>query len=348
MSDTLFPWIDSTPARRGDWFELEPFRPAFGLSNPHAQTLWEPLRPGSRGVSFLRERIDTPDGDFLDMDIAMARGLNLADDAPVVMLLHGLEGSARRPYARVMYRHLAAHGIRGVGMNYRSCSGEPNLTARLYHAGATDDVAVAHDWLDRRFPGVAKGMVGVSLGGNILLKYLGERREEAAIRLRGAVVISPPFDLALGTAAANGKAARRYLPGFMRSMRQKVRTQRALLSAKIDIDQALAAATMREFDQAVTAPLHGFADADDYYARCSSRRFVAGIRTPTLILRAKDDPLIPAADIPFDLIRGNSALVAGITEQGGHVGWVEGRPLAYRRWGQRQAARFLAECLSAA
>ena len=345
MSDILFPWIDPSPAPRAGWFELETFQPAFGLANPHAQTLWDAVRPDGRGVQFQRERIDTPDGDFLDMDIARVRGFDLGDDSPVVMLLHGLEGSARRPYALEAYRHLARQGIRAVGMNYRSCSGEMNRTARLYHAGETEDVAVAHDWLDRRFPGVPKGMIGVSLGGNVLLKYLGERREELGIRLRAAVAISPPFDLAMGSASADVGSARRYLPGFMRSLKAKVQAREALLDGQIDIPRTLAAQTMREFDEACTAPLFGFADADDYYARCSSRRWLAGIRTPTLVLRAEDDPLIPAADIPYDLIALNPALTSGITQRGGHVGWVEGRPFAHRRWAERQAARFLAACL---
>lgn len=348
MSDTFFPWLTPSAAQQPGWFELEPFQPGFGLANPHAQTLWDAVRPGSRGVRFQRERIDTPDGDFLDMDIAQVRGYNLRDNAPVVMLLHGLEGSARRPYALEAYRHLAEHGIRAVGMNYRSCSGEMNRTARFYHAGETGDVATAHDWLDGSFPGVAKGMIGVSLGGNLLLKYLGERREEMGIRLRGAVAVSPPFDLAMGSDSIMGSSARRYLPGFVRSLRAKVRAKEALLAGLIDVPRTLAATTMREFDEACTAPLHGFADADDYYARCSARRWLAGIRTPTLLLRAVDDPLIPAGDIPHDLIALNPALTAGITAQGGHTGWVEGRPFAHRRWAERQAARFLAACLTPA
>ncbi len=345
MSEPLFPWI--TPASAQPvWFALEPFQPGFGLANPHAQTLWDAVRPGSRGVRFQRERIDTPDGDFLDMDIAHVRGHDLSDKTPVVLLLHGLEGSARRPYALEAYRHLAARGIRAVGINYRSCSGEMNRRARFYHAGATDDVATAHDWLDQRFPGVAKGMIGVSLGGNLLLKYLGEGREELGIRLRGAVVVSPPFDLAMASDNIIGSSARRYLPGFLRSLRAKVRAKEQLLDGLIDVPRTLAAASMREFDEACTAPLHGFADADDYYARCSARRYLAGIRTPTLLLRAVDDPLIPAGDIPRDLIALNSALTSGITERGGHTGWVEGRPFAHRRWAERQAARFLAACLT--
>ena len=296
------------------------------------------MRPGSRGVRFQRERIDTPDGDFLDMDIAQVPRVDLATNTPVVLLLHGLEGSARRPYALEAYRHLAARGIRAVGINYRSCGGEMNRTARFYHAGATDDVAVAHDWLDRRFPDVAKGMIGVSLGGNILLKYLGERREELAIRLRGAVVISPPFDLAMGADHAHEGSARRYLPGFLRSLKAKVRAKQGILNGLIDVPRTLAAETMREFDETCTAPLYGFTDADDYYARCSSRRFLAGVRTPTLLLRALDDPIIPAADIPYDLFALNPALTSGITMSGGHVGWVEGPPFAHRRWAERQAS----------
>jgi predicted alpha/beta-fold hydrolase len=211
MPDDLFPWLSSKAAPRGGGFQVEPFTPAVGLANPHAQTLFAAAWKGQRGVSFQRTRIDTPDGDFIDMDLAVVAGVDLPPDAPVALLLHGLEGSARRPYALTMYRQLAQRGIRAAGMNYRSCSGEINRTARSYHAGATDDVALAHAWLDSRFPSVAKGMVGVSLGGNMLLKYLGERGGEMSIRLRAAVAISPPFDLALGGEQLNQGLSQRYV-----------------------------------------------------------------------------------------------------------------------------------------
>lgn len=149
----------------------------------------------------------------------------------------------------------------------------------------------------------------------------------------------------MGSDHAQSRSARRYVPGFLRSLKARVRAKESLLNDHIDVERTLAAETMREFDEACTAPLHGFADADDYYARCSSRRFLAGVRTPTLLLRAEDDPIIPAADIPYDLIALNPALTSGITARGGHVGWVEGRPFAHRRWAERQAARFLAACL---
>ena len=207
-----------------------------------------------------------------------------------------------------------------------------------------------HDWLDRRFPGVPKGMVGVSLGANMLLKYLGERGAELAIRLRAAAAISPPFDLALGAAQIETRTRRLYMDRFLKSIKAKVKAKagESQIDGHVDVQAALAAQTLRELDEVCTAPLHGFRDADDYYARCSSKRYLGGIRVPTLVLRAKDDPLIPAADIQFDLLQANPALFLGITEHGGHVGWIEGLPGRYRFWAERQAARFLAAVLLAA
>ncbi len=346
MADEFFPWPGAGRAQpRGGGFQVEPFEPAAGLANPHVQTLLPTQLKWWRGVSFQRVRIDTPDGDFLDVDLAQVAGAQTPPDAPVVLLLHGLEGNARRPYALEMYRHLAQRGIRAVGMNFRSCSGEINRTARSYHAGATDDVALVHTWLDGRFPGGAKGMVGVSLGGNMLLKYLGERGGEMAIRLRAAAAISPPFDLTLGEAQLSQGLSQRYVAHFLASIQAKLRAKADLLRPHIDLERALAARTLREIDEAMTAPLHGFASADDYYVRASSRRYLAGVQTPTLILRSEDDPLIPTADIPHDLLQLNGALLAAITPRGGHVGWVEGRPPAYRLWAQRQVAAFLARYL---
>jgi hypothetical protein len=250
-----------------------------------------------------------------------------------------------------MYRQLAERGVRAVGMNFRSCSGELNRTDRMYHAGATDDVATVHDWLDRRFPGVPKGIVGFSLGANLLLKYLGERGSDLGIRLRAGAAISPPFDLTLGAQQPITRSLGLYLGSFVTSIQAKVKakaeTAGSQLSQYVDVPAVLAAQTLREIDELYTAPLHGFRNAENYYARCSSRRYLAGIRVPTLILRAKDDPLIPAEDIPYDLLHANPALVAGITEQGGHVGWIEGPLGRYRFWAERQAARFLAAILSA-
>lgn len=321
----------------------EPFKPARGFGNPHVQTLAGSFLRGTHGVSFRRERIDTPDDDFLDLDIVDVDGSALPPQAPVALVLHGLEGSARRPYVCAIARQLAVQGVRAVGMNYRSCSGEMNRTLRFYHAGETEDVTLVHDWLDRSFPGVPKAMVGISLGANVLLKYLGERGTELGIRLRAAVAVSPPFDLARGAKQPYDRALRLYARGFLLSLKAKVKAKEALLSDHLDVARILAAETIYDFDQACTAPLNGFDDADDYYTRSSSQRYLAGVQTPTLILRALDDPLIPRDDVPYDLIQRNPALVGSITEHGGHVGWLEGPPSRpYGFWMERQVARFLA------
>ena len=175
-------------------FIPEPYRPSRFWLNPHAQTVLANSIRDMNGVSYRRIRLDTPDGDFLDLDFASIQGVELGPDAPLVLLLHGLEGNARRSYASETYRQLAHRGVRAVGMNFRSCSGEMNRTSKLYHAGKTDDVAHVIGWLDNLFPDAAKGLVGFSLGGNAMLKYLGERGKDTPIR--AAAAVSPPFDLA--------------------------------------------------------------------------------------------------------------------------------------------------------
>ena len=246
--------------RRDEWFTLEPYIPTVGLSNGHAQTVAGAMARSKRGVFFYRERLDTPDGDFLDLDVAGVIGRPLPESAPIVLLLHGLEGNARQPYALETYRQLAERGVRSVGMNFRSCSGEVNRTARMYHAGATDDVALVHDWLDRRFPGVPKGMVGVSLGANMLLKYLGERGAELAIRLRAAAAISPPFDLALGAEQIETRACRLYMDRFLKSIKAKVRAKTeaggSQIEGHVDVLAALAAQTLQELDEVCTCLLY--------------------------------------------------------------------------------------------
>lgn len=156
-------------------FSVETFRPSRLWLNPHAQTVLANSLRSTNGVAYRRVRLDTADGDFLDLDFASVPGIELDRRAPLVLLLHGLEGNARRSYASETYRQLARQGVRAVGMNFRSCSGELNRTNTLYHAGKTDDVALVVQWLDSVFPMAAKGMIGFSLGANMLLKYLGEQ-----------------------------------------------------------------------------------------------------------------------------------------------------------------------------
>lgn len=324
-------------------FDLEPFRPSPLWLNAHAQTVLANALRSTNGVRFHRLRLNTPDGDFVDLDFAGVPGHPLPETAPLVLLLHGLEGSARRSYACEIYKQLARRGVRAAGLNFRSCSGVMNRTQHLYHAGATADVALAMSWLEQRLPGVPKGIVGFSLGGNTLLKYLGE--EGTAVPVRAAAVISPPFDLARVAGVFDTGEGRRYARGFVKSLRRKAVVHAREHSHAFDLHRVYRARTMREFDEAFTAPLHGFRDAADYYAQSSCRAYLPGVRIPTLVIRALDDPFF-ASDIPHALLADNPALLPALTPHGGHVAFAEGlQPARFSYWAERQAARFLSAFL---
>ncbi len=314
------------------------FRPAWWLRNPHAQTFaGRYMRP--RAPFLLeRRRLDTPDGDFLDLDFAPEP----APGAPIVVLLHGLEGSTRRGYMSEMFRQLFARGLRGVGLNFRSCGGTPNRVARFYHSGETGDLAHVVEELRGRHPGRPIGAVGFSLGGNVLLKHLGERGHDATIA--AAAAVSVPYDLEGCAARLSGRLpGRAYGSHFLRALQRKVRAKRRLLDGVVDVERALAARTLMDYDDAMTAPLHGFAGADDYYAQADARRRLAGIRTPTLLVQSRDDPFLPQGAVPEAAVAANPHITAAFTDRGGHLGFMEGGfPWRRRFWAERVAAGFVA------
>ncbi len=311
------------------------------LANPHAQSIGGYLLKRRRGVQFTRERIETPDGDFVDVDFADVPGHawnEFAEDAPVGLLLHGLEGCSTSSYMFELYRQLVNRGIRPVGMNYCFCSGEVNRTNRLYHAGATEDVALVLDVLHQRFPDVALVAVGVSLGANLLLKLLGEQGNTT--HLSRAAVISPPFDLAQGIPTFDNGSGRFYAQRLLKTLREKVMQKEVQLRGVVDVERVLKVNTVFEFDDLFTARLHGFRDAVDYYARSSSGQFLPDIRIPMLIIRSEDDPFFPPTEIPHDVIAANPYLTALITKCGGHVGFI-GKGLTF--WAEGTAAQWVAQ-----
>lgn len=327
-------------------FRPRPFRPAPWLPGAHLQTVGgKYLRPHpDPGLEPLR--IDTPDGDFLDLEV----GPEPVPGAPVVLVLHGLEGSTRRGYVRVAMAELLGQGLRPVGLNFRACSGEPNLRPRFYHSGETGDLAHALELLEERFPGRRLGALGFSLGGNVLLKYLGESGDGSGRghpRLRAAAAISVPFDLSAGARAIEaGLMGRIYTRYFVRSLREKLRSKEPLLRELLDLEAAMAAATLREYDEVATAPLHGFPDAETYYRASSSLGFLPRIRTPTLLVQAADDPFLPLGSLPAREVEENPFLLGAFTPRGGHVGFVAGlRPWRPRFWAEAEAARYLAGVL---
>jgi len=291
------------------------FRPCPGLGNPHVQTIAARAVRSRLESRQRRTRIRTDDGDFLDLDV-----WPLAEPRAVCLLLHGLEGSGRSGYITATSGALAARGIVGVGLNFRSCGGEPNLTPGSYHSGRTDDIARALAWLGERFAGLPRAAVGFSLGGNALLVYLGRTGEGADVAC--AAAISVPYDLAACAAALDRGLGRLYARRFLRTLRDKAREKAARFPDVVPA-RAAHASSMREFDDWLTAPVHGFRDAEDYYARSSAARHVGAVRVPTLLVQSADDPLVPSGSIPLARIAANPHLTMELTGRGGHVGFLD-------------------------
>ncbi len=321
-------------------FTAEEFKAPLWLRSAHAQTVGARLLRRRKPVGIRRERVTTPDDDFLDLDFAG----DFSNPRAIVLLQHGLEGSALRGYALNVYHELGTYGIPTVGLNFRSCSGELNKAKRLYHSGETEDTRFVVRLLQERFPTAAIGAIGFSLGGNALLKYLGE--ESHASPLKCAVAVSVPYDLGAGADHLDRSAMGRfYTRIFVKALVQKSRNKAEMISESCDFERGLRAKTFREFDDAITAPLHGFEHADDYYNQSSSAHFIPRIRVPTLLLHAEDDPFLPAECIPRSKIAKNQMLTALISKTGGHVGFIHGTPVKPRFWAEETAARFLAQCL---
>ena len=290
----------------------------------HLQTigaLWARRGQGHawpRRVPWQRERWDTPDGDFIDTDYCLP-----SDVRALVVLFHGLEGSSSSHYAEAMTRVAAARGWGIVVPHFRGCSGEPNRAPRAYHSGDFAEI----DWMlgqvVRRWPTLPRVAVGVSLGGNALLRWLQEAGAQAARSVDAAAAVSAPLDLtAAGAAIDAGLNRVLYARHFLRTMRRKAREMARRYPGLFDVERALRARTLREFDDAFTAPLHGFAGVDDYWRRASSKPHLHAIRVPTLVLNARNDPFVPAESLPTGREAG-SWVTLWQPAHGGHVGFAE-------------------------
>jgi predicted alpha/beta-fold hydrolase len=302
---------------------LTRYRAPGWLPGGHAQTIY-PLLIRPDPLPYHRERWETPDGDFIDLDWNVAPpASNGAGKRPLLVLFHGLEGSSVSHYAITLMRAATAIGWSGVVVNFRGCSGESNRLPRAYHSGDSDEI----DWILRRLQALCPARpcyaVGVSLGGNALLKWLGERQAGAGDCLRAAAAISAPLDLtACGHHLARG-FNRIYTHYFLRTLKRNATEKLRRYPGLFDERRMSAANSLYEFDDVVTAPLHGFSGADDYWRKASSKPWLTGIRLPTLVLNAQNDPFLPAQALP--LARQAAASVRlEFPRQGGHVGFVTG------------------------
>jgi predicted alpha/beta-fold hydrolase len=291
------------------------------LAGGHAQTIW-PYRMRRPDVPLRRERVETPDRDFWDFDWLDAQA---APDAPVVALFHGLEGGSMSHYARALLVALARRSWRGVVPHFRGCGGEPNRLPRAYHSGDHEEIGAMLAAIRARIaPATTLYAVGVSLGGSALLNWLGRAGTGAASTLRAAAAVSAPLDLmAAGTAIGKGMN-RIYAKHFLATLKPKSLAIAKRFPGLLDPARIRRARTLYEFDDVVTAPLHGFAGTHDYWTRASSKPWLAGIGVPTLVLNARNDPFIPFHSLPTE--RDVSTFVT--LEQprhGGHAGFAHGR-----------------------
>jgi len=284
-------------------------------------------------LALRRERIELDDGDFLDLDWGPRT------HGPVVLVLHGLEGSSGSPYASGMLEIAHARGWRGVVMHFRGCSGELNRLPRSYHSGDTRDLAdvVSHLRASGDVPALAA--VGYSMGGNVLLKWLGERGANAP--LAAAVAVSVPYTLSLTADRLTRGLSRIYQRRLIGDLRAKLRRKFSHRASPIDLERAHGSRNFWEFDDRVTAPLHGFKDVHDYYSRSSSRQYLRDISVPTLMLHAEDDPFMTPEGLPsHDELSPSIALE--VSARGGHVGFVHGNlPWRPRYWLEERIPAFL-------
>lgn len=315
-----------------------------GFANPHVQTIWAGKLRKVDAPPYRRERLDLPDGDFLDLDhLPPSPGT-----APhgVAIVTHGLEGNTGRPYVRGMARALAADGWHAVAWNFRGCSGAMNRLLPMYHAGRTEDLdAVVRHVYAGAEPG-AVALVGFSLGGSLTLRYLGEQGRDfdagtlpphrAAIH--AAACFSVPTDLAASADHFERLEAQLYTAYFLRSLREKVRAKAAQFPGEVDLAPLARTRSVRAFDDAYTAPLHGFENAEDYYARVSAAPVLPHIRVPTLLVNAGDDPFLPALCYPREEAESSECFTLETPRRGGHVGFVS-RGATY--WSEVRAAAFL-------
>lgn len=293
------------------------FRPAPWLRGCHRQTLFaSQLRPGP-AISVNNERLELVDGDFIDL--AWLPDQDQSPDTPLVVVLHGLTGSIESKYARGLLRQIQARGWRGVFMHFRGASPEPNRLPRNYHSGDTQDFRTLVDTLRQRFPNAPLAAVGYSLGGNVLVKYQGE--EGHCSPLTTAAAVSVPFDLSVCAHTINQGMARAYQHYLVSKMRTDIKRKFEHIEPPFPLPNLHSLRTFPEFDDAITAPMHGFASAADYYERASSGPFLKHIGTPTLVIHAEDDPFMSPGMIPTETMLSDEVRLE-LSRHGGHVGFV--------------------------
>ena len=309
------------------------FQPPWFLRNGHVQTILPVLLQRRARAAFTRERLELPDGDFLDLDWLRQGSQRL------VILAHGLEGSSTQTYIRGMAATLAGAGWDSLAYNFRGCSGEPNRLPRAYHSGETEDLRAVIAHAVAAYSTIA--LVGFSLGGNVILKYLGEAPSHPAIRT--AAAICAPIDLAACARKLDQRRSNRiYLRRFIVSLVDKIEAKATLFPDIVDATGARNLDSFQAFDDRYTGPMHGFRDAEDYWTQSSARQFLRNITVPTLLLQPRNDPFLAPEAYPWPEAEANPHFFLETPESGGHVGFLDLRR-GLQPWSERRVAAFFGE-----
>lgn len=309
------------------------FKAAWWLHNPHLQTLWPTFFRTRPALDLQAERVELPDGDFIDLKWST----NPADK--LVLLLHGLEGSMQSHYVPGLIQTLITHQYKVCFMQFRGCSGEPNRLPRSYHSGATEDLDAIVKHIRLQHQTNIDAMIGFSLGGNLLLKWLGEQGEKTGINK--AIAVSVPFQLNDAAIRLKQGFSKFYQRHLITRLQNKYLEKFAAMASPLNLD-VTKLSTFHDFDDKVTAPLHGFKNVDDYYGQCSSRQFLKHIHVPTLLLHDRTDPFMFPHTAP-NLSELSASVSLELTENAGHVGFIEGKtPGCAHYWMDKRITDWLA------
>ena len=309
------------------------FQPPPWLRNAHLQTVWAAVARRGNRVHYVRERLELPDGDFLDLDWSRA-----GHDTRLAILSHGLESDSSAGYVRGMSAALNASGWDALAWTYRGCGPEPNRLLRFYHSGETGDLGRIVTHAARHYPQIA--LVGFSLGGNLTLKYLGEAPSHPAVV--AGVAVSAPVDLASSARQLDRQRGNRvYLRRFLKTLIGKVEAKARVFPGELDTSGIRRIRSFEEFDDRYTARLHGFRDAADYWAKASARPFLPKIGVSTLLLNARDDPFLPPECFPTAEAEVSACFFLEAPAHGGHVGFVKALRSRGPNWLERRVVEFL-------
>ena len=310
------------------------YRAPFWLPGGHAQTMFPALFRRVKRVTQRAERLELPDGDFIDLEWAGQGSTRLA------ILSHGLEADLKTGYIQGMAAALVRRGWDVLAWNFRGCGDAPNRLLRMYHSGATEDLHTVVNHALETHPAESIDLIGFSLGGNLTLKYLGERPTELPKQVRRAVTFSVPCDLACSSRQLSIASNRIYMERFLVAMRSKIRAKKLMFPDQLDLTGLERIRTFQEFDDRYTAPIHGFRDAEDYWAKNSSRQFLPAIEIPTLLVNAENDPFLGPGCYPREEAEGSGCFHFESPPTGGHVGFTAfGNNGEY--WSETRAMEFL-------